>query len=259
MGCCCVGSVAATRVVAVIGVLVSGLCMAPPVYVYLTEKDYSTLMPYLPTLQKLLEAQYEDKKITGPTMADQRKLLDDFAEHADILAIAVFVLGATNILLNSLLLIGSCCRVRCLVLLWLVVVMLEILVLGCPTVIFFSLLGVYFTTYHQLVAAAVAFSSPTVIVVAAVLVWFTVLAAHGALKKKNNNLDDVDTESTEPLMPGESVPGPGQAPPTNTSYNLGQYPQYYPHYPPTSHPTAPPQTTPQDKNNPSLYPTLPVN
>ena len=63
-------------------------------------------------LQKLLEAQYEDKKITGPTMADQRKLLDDFAEHADILAIAVFVLGATNILLNSLLLIGSCCRVR---------------------------------------------------------------------------------------------------------------------------------------------------
>jgi len=71
--------------------------------------------------------------------------------------------------------------------------------------------------------------------------------------------DDVDTESTEPLMPGESVPGPGQAPPTNTSYNLGQYPQYYPHYPPTSHPTAPPQTTPQDKNNPSLYPTLPVN
>ena len=45
------------------------------------------------------------------------------------------------------------------------------------------------------------------------------------------------------------------------AYNLGgHYPHYYPPpAPPTGPPSAPPpQTTPTDKNNPGLYPTLPV-
>ena len=60
-------------------------------------------------------------------------------------------------------------------------------------------------------------------------------------------------------------------PPTSstppTTYNLGHYPQFYPAQHATAQqsssasagPSAPPQTTPTDKNNPHLYPTLPVN
>lgn len=258
--CCCLGSVPATRCVAVVGILMSALALAPPTYVYFLGKDYSTLMPYLPSLQRLLESQYERKIITATTMADQRQLLDDLAEHANLLAVSIGAVALTNLFLDILLLIGSCCRVRCLVMLWLIVMMLEILILGCPCVIFFSLLGVYFTTYHQYLEAAAAFSSPTIIVVSAVVVWFTVLAGYRAMRKTlQTQAEEVDTESAEPLMPGEGPSGQ-----SNASYNLGQYPQYYPHhtqptlYPPVQHPTAPPQTTPTDKNNPNLYPTLPI-
>lgn len=271
------GSVSATKGVAIVGILMSALALAPPTYVYFMGKDYSTLMPYLPSLQRLLESQYERKIITATTMADQRQLLDDLAEHANLLAVSIGGVAVTNLFLDIVLLIGSCCKLRCFVLLWLIVMMLEILIMGCPCVIFFSLLGVYFTTYHQYLEAAAAFSSPTIIVVSAVVVWFTVLAGYNAMRKTlQSQAEEVDTESAEPLMPGE---GGGQ---TNTSYNLGQYPQYYPHhtqqasypltaqqasypptaqqtgYPPTQHPTAPPQTTPTDKNNPNLYPTLPI-
>jgi hypothetical protein len=41
---------------------------------------------------------------------------------------------------------------RCLVLPWLVVSLLEILLLGCPTVIFFSLLGTYLLVQVRITA-----------------------------------------------------------------------------------------------------------
>merc|ERR1711953_1080010 len=45
----------------------------------------------------------------------------------------------------------------------------------------------------------------------------------------------------------------------SNQYNLGQYPQYYPQQQQIQQgPSAPPQVTPTDKNNPHLYPTLPV-
>ena len=47
--CCSV--VHLTRYVAVLGILVSGMCIAPPTYTYLEGRDYSTLMPGLNTLQ----------------------------------------------------------------------------------------------------------------------------------------------------------------------------------------------------------------
>merc|ERR1712013_460114 len=55
--CCSV--VHLTRYVAVLGILVSGMCIAPPTYTYLEGRDYSTLMPGLITLQERLLVEYQ--------------------------------------------------------------------------------------------------------------------------------------------------------------------------------------------------------
>merc|ERR1712038_503741 len=91
---------------------------------------------------------------------------------------------ATNILLDFFLLIGACCGVRCLVVPWLLVSMLQLILLGCPTVIFFSLLGTYLLLQGQFLLSLVSFSTPTFLVLVAMAVWLTVLAAYWALGSK---------------------------------------------------------------------------
>ena len=56
MGC---GSVCLTRYVAVVGILVSGLCIAPPALTFFTGRDPSTLLIGLNTLQVGLESNTE--------------------------------------------------------------------------------------------------------------------------------------------------------------------------------------------------------
>jgi hypothetical protein len=48
MGC---GSVCMTRYIAVVGILVSGLCIAPPAFTHASGRDPSTLLPGLKILQ----------------------------------------------------------------------------------------------------------------------------------------------------------------------------------------------------------------
>ena len=47
--CCSVVDLA--RYVSVLGILVSGMCIAPPTYTYITGRDHSTLIPGIHTLQ----------------------------------------------------------------------------------------------------------------------------------------------------------------------------------------------------------------
>ena len=51
MGC---GSVCLTRYIAVVGILVSGLCIAPPVFTHALGRDQATLLPGLKILQVLV-------------------------------------------------------------------------------------------------------------------------------------------------------------------------------------------------------------
>ena len=77
--------------------------------------------------------------------------------------------------------------------------MLQLILLGCPTVIFFSLLGTYLllqvhvlhfqqgvTTLlqGQFLTSLMSFSTPTFLVLIAMTVWLTVLAAYWALGSK---------------------------------------------------------------------------
>ena len=95
---------------------------------------------------------------------------------------------------------------------WLLVSMLQLILLGCPTVIFFSLLGTYLLlqvltmitsttltmtmtmTQGQFLLSLVSFSTPTFLVLVAMAVWLTVLAAYWALGSKvgsNTSCDDL--------------------------------------------------------------------
>jgi len=266
MGCSC-GSVGLTRGLAVLGIIMSGLVIAPPAYAYFSGRDLSVLLPFLKTLQEKLQDEFHKKTITKTSLEDLQSLLNGCGENAGLGGMVVVCVAAANILMDVLLLIGACCHVRCLLLPWLVLAMMEIVILGCPTVIFFSLLGVYLLRQGLFLSAIFSFSTPTVLVLIAMAVWLTVLAAYWALGRQNRREEEStpssqDSESVQPLMYNEG----GQS---GNSYNLGQYPQYYPPHSsqqqpqqPQQHqyqgPSAPPQMTPPDKNNPNLYPTLPI-
>ena len=62
--------------------------------------------------------------------------------------------------------------------------MLQLVLLGCPTVIFFSLLGTYLLLQGQFLTSLLSFSTPTFLVLIAMTIWLTVLAAYWALGSK---------------------------------------------------------------------------
>lgn len=256
MGCCC-GVVGTTRFIAVLGILVCFAVISGPTYVFVTGRDYSELLPFIKYIHRLLEQEYEKKELTQNTLTQLRDFLNDVSEHAWLGALVSVCVAGSNVFLDLLLLFGACCRVRCLALPWLIFSLLEIFVLGCPTVIFFSLLGIYLYVEGLLIPAIVSFSAPCSLVLLSLLLWLVVLIAYWEMGKPRSYTDEEQRDlEVQPLMSNESQGG------GSTSYNLGHYPQYYPpHHPPQqppAGPSAPPQTTPTDKNNPNLYPTLPA-
>jgi len=243
MGC---GSVCLTRCVAVVGILVSGLCIAPPAFTYFSGRDPSILLPFLKTLQEQLLEEYHKKAITLSSLQDLQGLLNNVGENAGVGAMAVVCIASVNIFMDFLLLIGSCCRIRCLLLPWLIMSMLELIILGCPAVIFFSLLGTYLLVQGLFISSLLSFSTPTLLVLLAMSIWLTVLAAYWALGVKYYEED----ESEQPLNLLER-------PIQYHAYKHAQYTQYNNprHHTSTHqgsntpHPSAP---------NANLYPTLPL-
>jgi len=252
MGCC--SALCTTRFIAVLGIVLSAAVIAGPSYLFFSGRDQSEILPLLKNLYRLLEEEYEKKILTETSLKQLRELLDDVGDTAWLGSLVSVCVAGTNILIDLLLLIGACCRLRCLALPWLILSLLEIIVLGIPTVIFFSLLGIYLYVENLLIPAVVSFSAPGVLVLISLTAWFIVLAAYlGSMGKKAGTEDeDQGDQEVQPLMSHEQQQG------ASTSYNLGHYPQYYPPHNPSAGPSAPPQTTPSDKNNPNLYPTLPA-
>lgn len=250
MGCCC-GSVVLTRFIAVFGILISIAVITGPAYIFFSGRDFSELFLFFKKIHKLLEDEYESKGVTEKTLIQIRELLNSVSEQAWLGALVAVSLAGFNIFLDLLLLIGASCRIRCLFLPWLVFSILEILFLGVPLAIFFSLLGTYLYVEGLLIASIVSFAAPCTIVLGYLLVWLIVLVGYWNAHKLNfTQVEDTRELEVQPLI-NDCQGGSG------TSYNLGQYPQYYPPHS-GGGPSAPPQTTPPEKNNPNLYPTLPA-
>eukprot|EP00088_Acartia_fossae_P002188 TRINITY_DN10867_c0_g1_i4.p1 TRINITY_DN10867_c0_g1~~TRINITY_DN10867_c0_g1_i4.p1 ORF type:complete len:262 (-),score=59.67 TRINITY_DN10867_c0_g1_i4:240-1025(-) len=261
MGCCC-GSIFFTRFVALTGLLISIAVIVGPAFIFISGAEFPDLMPLMKDIHKMLESEYEEKEMSQKTLIQIRQLLNSVNDNAWIGALVVMILSGCNIFMDILLLVGACCRVRCLFLPWLIFAILEILFLGVPIVIFCSLLGTYLYVEGFLIGSIVCFAAPSTIVFFYLLIWFSVLCGYWNAHKANfNEVDDVSRScEDQPLISGEHSQGCS----AGTSYNLGQYPQYYPPHSAGGGngggggPSAPPQTTPTEKNNPNLYPTLPA-
>jgi len=202
-------------------------------------------------VQEKLREEFRKKTITETSLADLQSLLDGVANNVGIGSLVVVVVASANVFMDILLLVGACCRTRYLLLPWLILSMLELVVLGCPTVIFFSLLGVYLLRQGLFFPAIFSFSAPTLLVLVAMACWLTVLAAYWALGRRSRVEEEEAGRGESEVQP--LIQDQGHV---AHQYNLGQYPQYYPQQ--QQGPSAPPQVTPTDKNNPHLYPTLPV-
>jgi len=140
-------------------------------------------------LQDALLVEYHKKSITLTTLESLQGCLNTLGENAIFGSLSVVACAGTNVLLDFLLLVGACCRVRCLLLPWLILSMLQLILLGCPTVIFFSLLGTYLLLQGQFLTSLMSFSTPTFLVLIAMTVWLTVLAAYWALGSKTSHQD----------------------------------------------------------------------
>jgi len=249
MGC---GCVRLARCVGVGGILLSALAIAPPAYTFFSGRDHSTLLPWLNTLQERLLSEYHRKAITLTALEHLQGLLNSAGENAGIAALAVVSLAATNIVMDLFLLIGACCRVRCLLLPWLIISMVELILLGCPTVICFSLLGAYLLIQGLFLPAILSFSTPTLLVLLAMAIWLTVLAAYWALKPAKQYQE---IKELLPKAGSEQPPLPPERPLRIQAYQHSQFKQYNNprHMPPQTKPCPIPSAP-----NPNLYPTLPL-
>jgi len=177
-------SLCVTKCIACLGIILSSLALAPVIYTHMTDRDHSTLLPWLGSLQEALLEEFHKKSITQTTLDSLQGCLNTIGENAIVVSLAIVACSGTNILIDFFLLIGACCGVRCLLVPWLLVSMIQLIFLGCPTVIFFSLLGTYLLLQGQFLLSLVSFSTPTFLVLVAMTVWLTVLAAYWALGTK---------------------------------------------------------------------------
>jgi len=138
-------------------------------------------------LQDVLLVEYHKKSITLTTLESLQGCLNYIAENAIVGSFTIVVIAGTNIILDFFLLIGTCCKIRCLLLPWLLVYMIQLILLGCPIVISFSLLGTYLLLQGEFLLSLASFSMPTFLVLMAMAIWLTVLAAFWTLGAKTSN------------------------------------------------------------------------
>ena len=127
----------------VLGLVLSCLAMAPPLVSYTLDQEWSVVHPVLKLCKEMLEKEHQKEVITKSTLENLKSFLDGFGENTNFTAIFVLAVALVNIFLDVFMLIGSCCNVSCLLLPWLILSMLKLIIIWIPTVIFFSLLGVY--------------------------------------------------------------------------------------------------------------------
>ena len=127
----------------VVGLVLSCLAIAPPLVSYALDQKWSFIQPVLKLCKDMLEKERQKAVITKSTHENLQSFLDGVGENTNFTAIFVVAVASVNIFLDVFMLIGSCCNVSCLLLPWLILSMLKLIIIWIPTVIFFSLLGVY--------------------------------------------------------------------------------------------------------------------
>ena len=94
------------------GLLLSGLAIAPPLISYYMDQEWSMVQPAIKLTKKLLEREYKKKIIKKLTFNNLEILLDSIHKNLESAVVLVTVLGAFNFCMDLLMLIGSCFEIR---------------------------------------------------------------------------------------------------------------------------------------------------
>ena len=100
------------QAVGVVGLLFSGLAIAPLIVSYYVDMEWSVVQPSVKLMHEMLENEYQKKVITELTLENLKTFLEGFTRNIETSVVAITFLGSMNICMNVSMLIGSCCNVR---------------------------------------------------------------------------------------------------------------------------------------------------
>lgn len=142
------------------------------------EVDTNLLRTGLGWLYAIPASSLEEEVIDEVTKQELDLFITGLIDNVEQSSVVTLTIAALNLATNLTLLVGSCCRLSCLLLPWLVVSMVEVVVLAVPATIFCSLLGLYLYCKGILVASVVVVAVPASLLLVSLVTWLTVLAAY---------------------------------------------------------------------------------
>lgn len=207
-----------------LGLLLAAAVIAPPVYLYKTDQDYTKMFPifkygriYLAELaggvpdptgpriattkasndvalvkdQEVVEDQEDLEELHSRTYKLAIfQLLDDIEGKAPQLAFFSFCMGCVNVPLHLMLLTGAIFKKSYFLLPWLVVALLEHLVIGVPLIVFFGLISLYLASQLTLfIQAGVLIGSVIFAFLLSLSSWFTVFRCYHMFKSGDWHYD----------------------------------------------------------------------
>lgn len=191
MGCCCTCNVVC---VSLVSILLSSPLLAPVILsnipvprsnVTTTASTTATILhSALSWLHVIPDSSHQDQVIDQVTKQELDIFIDGLIYNVEQTCVVTLTIACLNIVTNIFLMIGSCCKLSCLLLPWLVVSMVELLTIAVPATIFFSLLGVYLYFKGILLASILVTAVPATFLLISLIMWFIVLAAYNTNNKK---------------------------------------------------------------------------
>ena len=106
------GEVCRNCLALVVSVSLSTILLAAPSLLYCSDKEWALLQPGLSMAKEMLEKEYQKKVITKIALDNLNIFLDSISEDIDRVVLVVAGVGAANLLLDCLIVLGSCYDIR---------------------------------------------------------------------------------------------------------------------------------------------------
>ena len=133
-------------------------------------------------VQESLDREYQRQRITGRTLDYLHTGLHILEENAVYVSVSFLVFSVVNLALDFFLLVGSCCKIRLLMLPWLLVSMLELVLLGGPLVLVTDILVLHLLSVQgHLLPCLLLTNIPALLTILLMSAWCLVLAAYVSL------------------------------------------------------------------------------
>ena len=94
-----------------VGLLLSGLTLAPLLASYYVDLEWSVVQPAVKLMLEMLENEYQKQVITKFTLENLNRFMEGFSQNIETAVVVIAVVGSLNMCMNLLMLIGTCCNI----------------------------------------------------------------------------------------------------------------------------------------------------